>query len=278
VNPGSLATFSVVASGTAPLTYQWRKDGASIAGGTDSSYTIASVGTLSAGSYDVVVSNMVNSSTSTAAALLVNTIVAPYFLTAPLGSRMIRATAATLALSAGAAPLGAYDTWALMQIVPGGTNIAMASGSVSPSGAMSVSLRSVEASGDFLVRLLRTFSDGSTVSLDSGAFHLDVQSWDSVLGSYQSLLLDGTQSVLDGAVYRGALSFTVSRSGVVSARLRFNEPLPVANAPDPSVRKYAPVSRTFAAVFTPVDGNPSLLRGVPRVIGDPAAIRETLVL
>ncbi|MEI6872004.1 MAG: hypothetical protein WCL08_06950, partial [Verrucomicrobiota bacterium] len=73
VNPGSLATFSVVASGTAPLTYQWRKDGAALVGGTGSSYTIASVGTLSAGSYDVVVGNMVNSSTSTAAVLLVNT-------------------------------------------------------------------------------------------------------------------------------------------------------------------------------------------------------------
>ena len=278
LNPGSLATFSVVASGTAPLAYQWRKDGQAIVGGTASSYTIASVGTLNAGSYDVVVSNMVNSSTSTAAALTVNTLVAPYFLSQPSDSRMIRATTATLALSAGAAPLGASDTWALMQIVSGGTNLAVASGSVSPSGSMSVSLRSVETSGDFLVRLLRTFSDGSTVTLDSGAFHLDVQTWDSVLGSYVALLLDDTHSVLDGAVYRGILNLTVSRSGIVSARLRFNEPLPVANAPDPSVRKYAPVSRSFAAVFTPVDGNPSLLRGVPKVIGDPAAIRETLVM
>jgi len=54
---GESVTFSVTASGTAPLSYQWRKDGINIGGATSSSYTISSVLMADAGSYDVVVSN-----------------------------------------------------------------------------------------------------------------------------------------------------------------------------------------------------------------------------
>src|SRR5207244_8006537 len=36
---GQAATFMVVASGTAPMSYQWQKNGANIVGATSSSYT-----------------------------------------------------------------------------------------------------------------------------------------------------------------------------------------------------------------------------------------------
>ena len=39
VTAGQTATFIVVASGTAPLSYQWMKGGASILGATSSNYT-----------------------------------------------------------------------------------------------------------------------------------------------------------------------------------------------------------------------------------------------
>ena len=42
---GQSATFSVAASGTAPLSFQWQRNGANIAGATSSSFTIASVAT-----------------------------------------------------------------------------------------------------------------------------------------------------------------------------------------------------------------------------------------
>ncbi|HXC87293.1 MAG TPA: immunoglobulin domain-containing protein [Candidatus Cybelea sp.] len=75
VTVGQTATFSVTATGTAPLTYQWQKNGANISGATAASYTTpATVAGDSGANFDVVVSNMVGSQTSTVATLTVNAI------------------------------------------------------------------------------------------------------------------------------------------------------------------------------------------------------------
>jgi hypothetical protein len=68
---GESVTFAVTATGTAPLTYQWRKDGGNIGGATGSSYTISAVLATDAGSYDCVVTNGCGSAPSAAAALTV---------------------------------------------------------------------------------------------------------------------------------------------------------------------------------------------------------------
>jgi hypothetical protein len=65
-------TFSVTATGGVP-TYQWRKNSVDISGATNDTYTIASAGAASAGSYDCVVTNACGSTTSNAATLTVNT-------------------------------------------------------------------------------------------------------------------------------------------------------------------------------------------------------------
>lgn len=69
---GTSATFTVVASGTTPLHYQWLLDSASIGEATNRSYTLAVVHTNDAGSYSVVVSNVFGSVTSSPALLVVN--------------------------------------------------------------------------------------------------------------------------------------------------------------------------------------------------------------
>ena len=71
-DPAESATFTVTATGTATLTYQWRKDGSDISGATSASYTIASVQESDEGSYDCVVSNSIGSATSDAATLTLN--------------------------------------------------------------------------------------------------------------------------------------------------------------------------------------------------------------
>jgi RHS repeat-associated protein len=70
--PGQSASFSVVASGSPPLSYQWQFNGTNIPGATNTSYTINPVQAANAGNYSVVVSNPVGSVTSAAAALTVS--------------------------------------------------------------------------------------------------------------------------------------------------------------------------------------------------------------
>ncbi len=71
---GRTATFSVTAAGGAPLTYQWRKNGAAVSGATTASYTTGAVTTADSGAlFSVVVSNQSGSVTSRNAQLTVTT-------------------------------------------------------------------------------------------------------------------------------------------------------------------------------------------------------------
>lgn len=72
VTAGQTATFSVTAAGTAPLSYQWQRNGVDIAGATSSSYiTPATVSGDSGATFRVIVTNSVGNATSTAATLTV---------------------------------------------------------------------------------------------------------------------------------------------------------------------------------------------------------------
>ena len=68
---GANAGFSVTASGTAPLSYQWRFNGTNLSGATSTSLTLAGVQPANAGSYTVAVTNSAGSATSAAAVLTV---------------------------------------------------------------------------------------------------------------------------------------------------------------------------------------------------------------
>ncbi|MDZ7652731.1 MAG: hypothetical protein U5L03_09380 [Burkholderiaceae bacterium] len=73
VNEGAPAAFSVVAGGTAPLSYQWLRGGATISGATSASYTLAAATAGDDGAaFSVRVSNSVGSVASAAALLAVN--------------------------------------------------------------------------------------------------------------------------------------------------------------------------------------------------------------
>lgn len=78
VAAGATVTFSVAASGTGPLTYQWERNGSPIAGAISSSLVVGPVTAADSGAtFRVVVSNAFGSTTSQAAILTVTSNQAP---------------------------------------------------------------------------------------------------------------------------------------------------------------------------------------------------------
>jgi hypothetical protein len=83
---GTIATFTVVATGSAPLSYRWRKDdvilgdGGKVSGATSGTLTVAGVADTNAGNYQVVVTNTLGSVTSVVARLTVVSVPPPPIL------------------------------------------------------------------------------------------------------------------------------------------------------------------------------------------------------
>ena len=101
---GANATLSIAATGTAPVTYQWRKDGAALTGATNATLTLSSVRSTDAGSYTVVVTNSAGSLTSDVATLTVTS--APSLQTQPISQTITVGAPATFSVVAtGSAPL-----------------------------------------------------------------------------------------------------------------------------------------------------------------------------
>jgi outer membrane protein assembly factor BamB len=101
---GQTATFSVTATGTAPLSYQWQKGGMSIAGATAASYTTpAAVASDNNSTFAVVVSNAAGTQTSNNATLTVTTgAVAPPSITKqPANQQVVVGQTASFSVTAG---------------------------------------------------------------------------------------------------------------------------------------------------------------------------------
>jgi hypothetical protein len=73
VYPGGTAAFTVTADGTEPITYQWKKGGANIAGATNSTLIITNAGSGDAATYSVGVTNVAGGAVSAGAALTLRT-------------------------------------------------------------------------------------------------------------------------------------------------------------------------------------------------------------
>jgi len=99
VTAGQTATFSVTATGTAPLTYQWKKNNSAISGATSASYTTpATAASDNNAQFAVTVTNSVNSVTSNAATLTVN--VPPSITTQPANQTVTAGQTATFSVAA----------------------------------------------------------------------------------------------------------------------------------------------------------------------------------
>jgi hypothetical protein len=108
ITAGQTATFSVTATGTAPLSYQWQKNGAAISGANSPSYTTSAETTADTGAqFNVVVSNLAGAVTSNTAVLTVNPApVAPSITTQPSSRTITAGQTTTFSVTAsGTAPL-----------------------------------------------------------------------------------------------------------------------------------------------------------------------------
>lgn len=100
VSVGQPATFTVVASGTAPLSYQWHRNGTGISGATSSTYTLPSAAPGDDGSlFRCVVRNSVGSVISNAALLTVSGNRAPSPVIVTPGAGTLYTAGTTLAFS-----------------------------------------------------------------------------------------------------------------------------------------------------------------------------------
>jgi Immunoglobulin domain/Immunoglobulin I-set domain len=112
VSAGQSATFTVAASGTAPLTYQWRKNGVNISGATSASYTTPATTAVDDGAkFDVVVTNAMGSATSTVATLSVSSAlsVKPAITTQPARKTVTTGQTATFTVVATGTPTPTYQ-------------------------------------------------------------------------------------------------------------------------------------------------------------------------
>ena len=134
IQSGSV-TFSVTATGTAPLSYQWWFNATNLLpGATNLSLTVTNVQPTNAGNYSVVVTNVLGSVTSSNAVLTV--LVPPSIMTQPTNQTGIQGGSVTLSVNVtGTAPLY-YQWWFnTTNLLPGATNLSLTVTNVQPTNA-----------------------------------------------------------------------------------------------------------------------------------------------
>ena len=102
---GTNVSFTVTATGTAPLSYQWQFNAAAIPGATASSVTLTNVQATNAGNYTAVIGNSAGAITSSIASL--NVLLPPTITLDPANSTNLAGSTVSLSAAAtGTAPLG----------------------------------------------------------------------------------------------------------------------------------------------------------------------------
>jgi hypothetical protein len=195
ITAGQTATFSVTATGTAPLSYQWSQNGTAISGATSSSYTTPTETTSASGAqFTVVVSNSAGSVTSSAATLTVNP--APGAL-----------TPSTTSLNFSNVKVGGNGSLAVNFTNSGSSNITVSNVTISGAGftASGVSNGQIITPGQ-MVTLNVTFAPAATGSVTGS-----VTVASNASNSPASISLSGTGVVSHSAT----LGWTASTSTVI---------------------------------------------------------------
>src|SRR5205823_4586594 len=95
------------ATGLAPLSYQWRFNGASISGATNASLTVSNIQPANGGSYVAVVSNSLGAVTSSVAVLTM--LLPPNIISQPASRTNVARTDATFTVLASGTPTPGFQ-------------------------------------------------------------------------------------------------------------------------------------------------------------------------
>ena len=259
---GQAATLTLAASGTAPLTYQWSKDGVALTGATAASYSLASATTADAGSYSVTVTNSAGSVTSNSVAVTVTAPASsggstpstpPPTPTAPTTTPAFTAQPADLTATVGgsgnfSATLNSETGVTLAWQFSGNNGLTWTtlSDDATHRGTTTrtLTLATIDATmNGRLYRLLATFSGGTATS-DSAALLLPAalfaQPAGLVLDAQGRLLItDQSANVLLRATPGGVLTLLAGTRGLAGSAdgtaATFNQPVGLAVAPDGTV-------------------------------------------
>jgi uncharacterized delta-60 repeat protein len=161
-NLNASLNFSCTVTGTPVLNYQWRFNGAPVAGATNNFFSIISFAATNVGAYDVVATNLFGAATSTAASVQISS--APIITVQPTNILQILAGSNfSLSVTAvGSAPL-AYQ-W--LKTTSGATNVAVGGATNAVYNGRDTNYN---AYGDYAVKI----SNGAGV-VTSAVAHVDV--------------------------------------------------------------------------------------------------------
>lgn len=130
VNQGQLIQFTVAASGTGPLAYQWRHAGDDLAGATSATFLKFNAQPADAGVYQVVITNAFGALTSAPVLLVVQT--APWIAAQPQSLVVAAGDPATFSVTATGVPAPTYQ-WRFQGVdLPGATGSSYTRTAVQP--------------------------------------------------------------------------------------------------------------------------------------------------
>ena len=247
VAAGQDAVFTVVASGSAPLAYQWYRGDTLLSGQTDATLVLPAVSGAATGSYHVVVSNPQGSATSDPATLTVSSQVVTRVFTGTLATDTIHASTPVLTAtstnwfimaSKAATSSKVGDDPATSAVVETrpltlSLNAATTSGAYQAATIFAPSPISLAQVGSTL-RVTATFQPRNISTFGFGLFNSGGVLPHTVhhAGTATTTLIGGTSSITGGTQnwvgYRGLLTHN-SAAGDVVHRLAQNNPTPTTN-------------------------------------------------
>lgn len=207
---GQPASFSVTATGTAPLTYQWKKDGTAVPGATSATLAFTSAATTDAGTYTVTVTNTAGSVTSQGAALTVNAS-APSFTTMPADQQVVAGGSVTLTAAAtGSLPI-TYQWYKGGNPIAGATGTSLVFNPVALTDAGIYTVRATNTHGNAL-------SSAATLTVDAAPL-LD-------------FTIDGMHVTQSTQTYGGTVPLVAGKNGLLRVFVKAS----IANTAQPKVR------------------------------------------